>query len=279
MSPASVLYLAAMGACGLSALTCAAVAWRRWSRGAERGAAACALAFVLAAWVARIVEVDHLPLFGTYESALSLALATTACGALWSFVRRPVAGVGAWSGILTATLLAHGVTFDPTAYALTISERSWVVDLHAFVAWAAFGVLGINAALAALSVLRGPASDEALARPLAFTLSLGFLLHSAMMATGALYKFLLFGRTWSFDPIETLGFAAWISYGTLVHLNLLGGWQGRKLAPWCLLVFVLLPFLEHLSYFRHGPPHAPHGRRGMTLRRIPCRSFRPSKSR
>ncbi len=57
---------------------------------------------------------------------------------------------------------------------------------------------------------------------------------------GSLYKFLLFGKAWSFDPIETLGFCAWVAYGTLLHMDLMAGWGGRRLAGWCLGTFVLL---------------------------------------
>jgi ABC-type transport system involved in cytochrome c biogenesis permease subunit len=71
-------------------------------------------------------------------------------------------------------------------------------------------------------------------------LRLGFVLHSAMMASGSIYKFLLFGRAWSFDPIETLGLVAWVAYGSLLHMHLLSGWNGRRLAYWCVGLFVLL---------------------------------------
>ena len=250
MNLAASLYLFAIFACGVSALCTAAAAWKGVGTNVERPLAIFSCGAVLAAWAARFVEAGHLPLFGTYESALSLAVATTACGIAWSSRSVPRSGLAVGICLVSSAIMAHGFTFDPTPYALTISERSWVVDLHAIAAWSAFGALTANGVLAALCLLRGPVAAESLARPLAFSLSLGFLLHSAMMATGSLYKFLLFGRAWSFDPIETLGFAAWISYGTLVHLNLLGGWGGWRLAPWCLFVFaILLVSYRAIVYF------------------------------
>ena len=144
------------------------------------------------------------------------------------------------AGAVAAATVAHGRLFSPEAYPLTISERSWVVDIHAFVAWAAFGCLAVNAGLALHRVVvrkpSGPWADRALAG----SLSLGFLLHSGMLASGSLYKFLLFGTAWSFDPIETLGIVAWVSYGTLLHMHLLAGWEARQLAGWCLALFVIL---------------------------------------
>ena len=61
-----------------------------------------------------------------------------------------------------------------------------------------------------------------------------------MMASGSLYKFLLFGTLWSFDPIETMGFVAWIGYGALLHMQLFARWSGIRLARWCVALFVLL---------------------------------------
>jgi ABC-type transport system involved in cytochrome c biogenesis permease subunit len=198
------------------------------------------LALGVVTWIVRWAAAGHLPLFGTYESALSLAVATLLGGLL--VMRRSTGPAGLWPVVTatTAVIAAHGLSFDPTPYALTISERSWVVDVHAVAAWAAFGGLAINAAVALRRLAGGSDSHAPSDRLLTFTLSLGFVMHSAMMVTGSFYKFLLFGRVWSFDPIETLGLVAWVSYGTLLHMQLFAGWQGRRLAAWCLALFVLL---------------------------------------
>ena len=198
------------------------------------------LACSLAAWIARWWLAGHLPLFGTFESSLSLAVAVLVVALLVRL--RFKDGLAVWpvACLTTTALVAHGLGFDKTMFALTISERSWVVDVHAVLAWLAFGTLAANAGFGLRRLFRrgdGQPEDD---RMLALTLSLGFLLHSAMLASGSLYKFLLFGRAWSFDPVETLGFAAWLAYGTLLHLHLLGGWQGRRLARWCLGLFILL---------------------------------------
>jgi ABC-type transport system involved in cytochrome c biogenesis permease subunit len=214
--------------------------WRPASRPLARAATVAGLAGLalsVIAWGIRWWLADHLPLFGTYESSLSLAVAVLLGSALaWS--RRP-AGAGIWPVACgaSAALVAHGLRFDPTTFALTISERSWVVDVHAVLAWAAFAALTVNAAFA-LRQLVGRSSGDP--RLLEFSLSLGFVLHTAMMVSGSFYKFLLFGQVWSFDPVETLGFAAWVAYGTLLHMQLFAGWNGRRLAGWCLAVFVLL---------------------------------------
>ncbi len=239
----AAFYLALIGVCAAGALWGVA-AWRLpkglWPRVAEWWGM-LAFALSLLTWILRWRLAGHLPIFGTYESALSLALTVLAATLL---TRRlsPASSRLLWpvACAVAAGLLAHGQRYDRTAFPLTISERSLVVDLHAVLAWAAFGVLAVNAGLALVELLRRRQPSAAANRRLSVTLSLGFLLHSAMLASGSFYKFLLFGRAWSFDPIETLGFAAWAAYGTLLHMHWLGGWQGRRLAAWCIGLFLLL---------------------------------------
>jgi len=202
-----------------------------------------ALAAATFSWVARWRLAGHLPLFGTYESSLSLAVAVLAAVAVLRWKTRRAARLWPVAAALAAALVGHGVRFDVTAFPLTISERSWVVDVHAVFAWAAFGVLAANAGLALwllVSRRRGTERGAPPERWLPRTLTVGFALHSAMLASGSLYKFLLFGKVWTFDPIETLGLLAWLAYGTLLHLHLFAGWQGRRLASWCLGLFVVL---------------------------------------
>jgi ABC-type transport system involved in cytochrome c biogenesis permease subunit len=243
MDPFGTLGLWVVGLCLVAGLVGLAAWLRPGVVRLERSAAGLGLVcfvVVLGGWLARWRIAGHLPLFGTFESSLSLALAVLLSAlVVWSRSGRRAAPWPIACGV-SAALVAHGFGFDRTVYALTISESSWVVDLHALCAWAAFGVLAINAGFALHRILVG--GEEALAadRRLAWSLGLGFLFHTAMMVTGSFYKFLLFGRAWSFDPIETLGLVAWLAYGTLLHMQLLAGWGGRRLAVWCLSLFVLL---------------------------------------
>lgn len=237
----ALLYLAAVPMAALAAVV-GIPGWFSRSRPLGRAGQAlgvAALGGVTAGWILRWGEAGHLPLFGTYESALSLSVAVLLVALLWDLTGRVPLPALPWASLVAAGLLAHGLAYDPTPYALTISERSWVVDVHAALAWLAFGALALNAGLALRRVLNR-ADSPALDRALVASLSVGFLLHSGMMATGSIYKFLLFGRFWSFDPIETLGFAAWVAYGTLLHMDLMAGWSAKRLAPWCLGVFLLL---------------------------------------
>ena len=100
--------------------------------------------------------------------------------------------------------------------------------------------MSVNAAVALAWLVPRSGPERVPGRLLQQSLSVGFLLHTAMLASGSFYKFLLFGQAWSFDPVETLGLLVWLAYGTLLHLHMMAGWEARRLAGWCLGVFVLL---------------------------------------
>ena len=71
-----------------------------------------------------------------------------------------------------------------------------------------------------------------------------------MIATGAFYKFMLFGKVWTFDPIESMALIVWLVYGTLIHLARLAGWSARRVARWSVAAFaVLLVSYRAIIYF------------------------------
>lgn len=226
---------AAVGLAGLAGWRFRGAPWTRWLW--QGGSAGLSLAGLLA-WGARWIEVGHLPLFGTFESALSLSVAVLLATLWWERRGRGELGIAPVGALIAAATLGHGLGYETAPYALTISERSLVVDAHALVSWAAFAVLAVNAGLSAVTLWgRGAAGA---ARGLVTTLEWGFFLHTGMLVTGAAYRFLLFGRAWAFDPIETLGLVAWVSYGTLLHLHFFAHWRDRRLAAWGLGLFALL---------------------------------------
>lgn len=241
MSTAAILFRVLLGvSAGLGLL--GLVAWRSherpWAQRVFNAAGAVPTVLGLAAFAARWAEAGHLPLFGVYEAALSLSLVVVATAWGFELRSRSTLGVAPVGAVLSALSLWHGLRYDATPSALTISERSLVMDGHAVVAWAAFGVLAVNAGLSAIILWRP--EGERVSAKLVPTLELGFFLHTAMLVSGSLYRFLLFGRAWSFDPIETLGFITWTAYGTLLHMHFFAHWRGRRLAAWSLGLFLLL---------------------------------------
>lgn len=204
-------------------------------------------------WGLRWHEAGHLPLFGTWEGSLSLAFGVLLAVVASEEVARIRGRLAAAGGLVAAGMIAHGARFSRETWALTISERSIVVDLHAVLSWLALGVLAAHAGFAVAHLIAGAAARvDPSGRRLSISLQAGFLLQTAMIVSGSFYKFLLFGRAWSFDPVETLALLSWLAAGTVLHLHLFAGWSGRRLARWCLFNFALLVLSYRLVV--HFPP-------------------------
>ncbi len=141
-----------------------------------------------------------------------------------------------------------------------------MVDLHATVAWFAYAALSIAFILAILVVagrlsrLRsrlqisadftaGEAVDELLFKLMVFV----FVMQTAMLATGSFYEFLVFGRWWGWDPVESLSLAAWLMASLFIHLRRSFAWRGRPLAIIVIISFLLAVVAYWLlAYFPPG---------------------------
>ena len=60
------------------------------------------------------------------------------------------------------------------------------------------------------------------------TISVGFLLLSVGLVSGAVWANEAWGSWWSWDPKETWALICWLVYAAYLHTRLIRGWQGRK---------------------------------------------------
>jgi len=60
------------------------------------------------------------------------------------------------------------------------------------------------------------------------TITLGFLLLSVGLVSGAVWANEAWGSWWSWDPKETWALICWLVYAAYLHTRLIRGWQGRK---------------------------------------------------
>ncbi len=60
------------------------------------------------------------------------------------------------------------------------------------------------------------------------TITVGFLLLSVGLVSGAVWANEAWGSWWSWDPKETWALICWLVYAAYLHTRLLRGWQGRK---------------------------------------------------
>ncbi len=71
-------------------------------------------------------------------------------------------------------------------------------------------------------------------------ITVGFLLLTVGLISGAVWANEAWGSWWSWDPKETWAFITWLVYAAYLHTRITKGWQGRKPAIIALLGFFVI---------------------------------------
>ncbi len=70
----------------------------------------------------------------------------------------------------------------------------------------------------------------------------GFLFLTVGIITGAVWANSAWGKYWSWDPKETWSLITWFIYAIFMHLRLMRGWHGKKLAWVSIIGFMAVLF-------------------------------------
>ncbi|MDT8316482.1 MAG: cytochrome c biogenesis protein CcsA [bacterium] len=197
-----------------------------------------ALIVHLASAIIRWVAIGHPPVFGTYEATLAASWFMPLTALLAVKRHRQIELIIPWTALFALLHLAYGFTFNTARIPITISEQSIWVDLHAMAAWLAYGELFISFLLSLMllmktggaTILKGLPSEELMDELIFKYLVLGFIFHTLMFALGSYYSSTLFGKWWTWDPVDTLFMISWIIFGLIVHMRLFYGWKNERMA-------------------------------------------------
>lgn len=219
--------------------------WRREKSLVRAWWAGLAGSVALAAAIGiRWVGAGHFPYITPYENVLvgafSMVVGYLLISLRWTNLR--VAG----ALVLPVTLLSlgFGLTQDITRGPLTPPfQSSWLV-IHVTFAWVTYSAYTVVAGFALALLLRerarrkgteaklpswipeGERLDDLSLKLVAF----GFLNNGVMIASGAIWAYRLWGKYWSWDPVETWSLLTWLAYGLYLHARLTLGWRGKRLA-------------------------------------------------
>jgi cytochrome c-type biogenesis protein CcsB len=221
----------------------------------------------------RWVESGHPPVLWSFEHAL--AGGWFVMGVLLVLVWRfpSLKEVGVVISPFVLLMLGYGIMGKelgieplPPPYQ---SNWLWV---HVGFGWIAYGAYHVAAAVAVLYLLK----DRALRKSggevsrffrvlpetqtmddLIFKLIVyGFISHIVMLGSGAIWAYGLWGRYWSWDPIETWTLISWLIYGLVIHLRVTYGWKGRR-GAWLAIISLIgvLIFFGGIGFTRgvHTP--------------------------
>ena len=73
-------------------------------------------------------------------------------------------------------------------------------------------------------------------------ISIGFVLLTLGIITGAAWADRAWGRYWGWDPKETWSLITWFIYGAFLHARLLRGWKGAKMSLVSIIGFIAVIF-------------------------------------
>jgi cytochrome c-type biogenesis protein CcsB len=73
-------------------------------------------------------------------------------------------------------------------------------------------------------------------------ISLGFLLLTVVILSGAIWAEQAWSRWWSWDPKETWALISWIIYAIYLHQRLRLNWQGKRMAILAVVALVSVIF-------------------------------------
>ncbi|MCF8044925.1 MAG: c-type cytochrome biogenesis protein CcsB [Desulfarculaceae bacterium] len=81
----------------------------------------------------------------------------------------------------------------------------------------------------------------------------GFLFLTIGIITGAVWANSAWGTYWSWDPKETWSLITWFIYATLLHLRMMRGWNGKRIAWVSIVGFMAVLFTYFgVNYFLSG---------------------------
>lgn len=231
-------------------LTTTGVYFIKSKRALCHGTLSLALLCHLISVAIRWYEAGHPPVFGTYEATLMASWFIPLTALLAVRKHGNIDLIIPWTVVFALLHLAYGFIFNTAHIPLTISEQSIWVDLHALSAWLAYGQFTIAAVLSGLLLYKGgepekgPAGlpsvailDELILKYLV----LGFIFHTLMFALGSYYSSILYGKWWTWDPVDTLFMISWMIYGIIIHLRLFYGWKEITMA--CLVLIAMVTIL------------------------------------
>jgi cytochrome c-type biogenesis protein CcsB len=200
--------------------------------------------------------IGHVPLSNLYESLVFFSLAIAV---LYLIVEKIY-------GYRTIGAFAMPLAFLAIAYASlspNISDRiqpllpalksNWLIAhvITCFIGYAAFAV-AFGLSLMYLVNKQEPQAGESIRSriPEPHVLDqlthqmvmLGFLFLTAGIITGAVWANSAWGRYWGWDPKETWSLITWFIYATLLHVRLMRGWSGRRVAIFSIVGFGAVMF-------------------------------------
>ena len=199
------------------------------------------------------LEIGHAPLSNLYESLVFFSWSimcvllvvwrrygNDAIGAMASFFAFLLPAYASLSGSVTTEI-------QPLIPAL---RSNWLIS-HVVSSFLAYACFAISFIISVLFLIRKKAGgriaaimpDAPVFDDMGYRMtSIGFVLLSLGIITGAAWADTAWGRYWGWDPKETWSLITWMIYGAYLHARLVRGWKGTATALISILGFLAVIF-------------------------------------
>jgi len=215
------------------------------------------------------------PFISLYELVIASAWFAVVTYLVVQWIWKTARPVGV--AVLPVAFLSMGaaLTLSPEANPLYPALKSWWLVIHILFALVAHGCFAVAFGAAILLLIRGRRTEAGNGDLVPGSVNLdqlgfqcivfGFICHTIMVLSGAIWANKAWGRFWGWDPVETWSLITWLLYGLYIHLRFLPKWHRRPAAIYAIVAFVIVVF----SYW--GVPHVTKSIHDYTL-------YSPSRS-
>ncbi len=206
-------------------------------------AAFCGLVPETAAILVRWYQTGHGPYSQLYEVAAMSTWVSVTMFLVIQWRTKNLGYIGAFVMPLNFLLLGLGVLGSKEITVIPATFKTYWLIVHILFAKLTYGSMLVGCGCAVFYLLKTKYSSDWLAKLPALErldelsykyLAVGFLFNTIMIAAGSIWAKNAWGSYWSWDPIETWSFIAWLVYSIYLHLRRTYGWRGVK-ASWMAL--------------------------------------------
>ncbi len=202
----------------------------------------------------RWVITGHPPVMVTLEHAQSGSWFVALVFLFLGFMSAGMRSMHIPACVVILVMLSFGIASGMDSIPLAPQYQSPWLWFHVSFAWLSWGAYVIASGLGLFYILKttlktfnpsrlfpsAEMTDIFIFRLIFF----GFITQGLMIVTGAIWGHNLWGKYWSWDPIETWSLISWMVYGIFLHLRLTLNWKGRK-AAW----YAFLALITNIIYF------------------------------
>jgi cytochrome c-type biogenesis protein CcsB len=200
-------------------------------------------------------EYGHAPLTNLYESLVffSWTIGVMYLIIEWRYKNRVIGALALPLAFLALAYasLSPGKEIQPLIPAL---KSNWLIA-HVFTCFVGYAAFAIAFGVSIVFLIK--ASHENMNSPedqlrlfstqwldeLAHQLIMfGFLFLTVGIITGSVWAHSAWGRYWGWDPKETWSLVTWFIYAAVLHLRLMRGWRGKRIAVFSIIGFAAVLF-------------------------------------